>query len=127
MSIITIDLKSRIPIYEQIVEDVKKAVVRGILLPDDPLPSVRGLAAELAINPNTIQKAYSELERQKIAYSVPGRGSFVSSDTKRIENEHIDRLVSEIASKAREAMNLGVSRERIDSEINRIWEEIRNQ
>lgn len=126
MSIIKIDVKNRAPIYEQIVESVRMAVVRGILLPDEPLPSVRGLAAELAINPNTIQKAYSELERQKITYTIPGRGCFISSDTERIENEHIEKLVSELASKMREAISLGVSPERIESEIRKISEEGKN-
>ena len=80
MSIIVVDVKSRIPIYEQIIASVKDSVVSGLMTADEPLPSVRSLAGELAINPNTIQKAYSELERQGIVYSVPGRGSFIASE-----------------------------------------------
>lgn len=103
MSVIIIDVKNRVPIYEQIITSVKSSVIDGLLRPDEPLPSVRTLAGELAINPNTIQKAYSELERQGIVYSVPGKGSFVSSDTAEIEANHkkeIERRLSELISEA---------------------------
>ena len=75
---IIIDYKDRRPIYEQIIERFQDLIVKGILKPDSQLPSVRSLAMELSINPNTIQKAYGELERQGYLYSVKGRGSFVS-------------------------------------------------
>lgn len=75
---IIIDYKDRRPIYEQIIEKFQDLIVKGILKPDTQLPSVRSLAMELSINPNTIQKAYGELERQGYLYSVKGRGSFVS-------------------------------------------------
>ena len=76
MSLIYVDLRSRTPIFEQIIECVRDLVIRGLLSPDEHLPSVRALAAELAINPNTIQKAYGELERQGVIYSLAGRGKF---------------------------------------------------
>ncbi|MBQ2120037.1 MAG: GntR family transcriptional regulator, partial [Peptococcaceae bacterium] len=76
---ILIDYKSRKPIYEQIIENMKQLVVSGALKRDEQIPSVRQLAQELAINPNTIQKAYAELERQGVIYSLKGRGSFVGS------------------------------------------------
>ena len=63
---IFIDYKSRKPIYEQLVDNIKSLIVSGVLQRDDQLPSVRQLAQELAINPNTIQKAYTELERQGV-------------------------------------------------------------
>ena len=78
--IITVDMRSRTPIYEQLIAAVREQAVQGILAPDEHLPSVRQLAAELAINPNTIQKAYTELERQGVIYSLPGRGNFISAD-----------------------------------------------
>ena len=76
---ILIDYKSRKPIYEQIIDNIKSLVVSGVLKRDEQLPSVRQLAQQLAINPNTIQKAYAELERQGVIYSLKGRGSFVGS------------------------------------------------
>lgn len=75
---IIIDYKDRRPIYEQVIERFQDLIVKGILKPDSQLPSVRSLAMELSINPNTIQRAYTELERQGFIYSVKGRGSFVS-------------------------------------------------
>ena len=76
----TIDNMSRIPVYEQIVEQTERMLLSGEMKPGDPMPSVRGLAAELGVNPNTIQKAYTELEHRGITTSVPGRGSFLRED-----------------------------------------------
>lgn len=76
----TIDNMSRIPVYEQIVEQTERMLLSGGMKPGDPMPSVRGLAAELGVNPNTIQKAYTELEHRGMTTSVPGRGSFLRED-----------------------------------------------
>ena len=108
MSIIVVDVKSRIPIYEQIIASVKDSVVSGLMAADEPLPSVRSLAGELAINPNTIQKAYSELERQGIVYSVPGRGSFIASDTASIEKQHRENILRDIDSLVEDALKAGI-------------------
>ena len=83
---IFIDYKSRKPIYEQLVDNIKSLIVSGVLQRDDQLPSVRQLAQELAINPNTIQKAYTELERQGVIYSLKGRGSFVGSSLQELRS-----------------------------------------
>lgn len=76
----TIDNMSSIPVYEQIVRQVEGLVLSRKLNPGDPLPSVRGLATELGVNPNTIQKAYAELDHRGMTASVPGRGSFLRED-----------------------------------------------
>lgn len=65
------------PIYEQITERYKTLILKGVLAPDEQMPSVRKLAMELSTNPNTVQRAYMELERQGFLYSVRGKGSFV--------------------------------------------------
>lgn len=78
---ILIDYKDRRPIYEQVIEKFQQIILCGILAPGEAMPSVRSLAMELSINPNTIQRAYQELERSGYIYSVKGKGSFVS-DTK---------------------------------------------
>lgn len=91
-----IDKQSNIPIYEQIIKQYKSLIVQNILKADDKLPSVRKLSVELSINPNTLQKAYSELESKGICYSISGRGRFVSSDGRDIikqdKNKSINRL-----------------------------------
>ncbi len=72
-----LDLRSRAPIYEQLVDKIKELIINNVLKPDEQLPTVRVLASELTINPNTIQKAYRELENRGYIYSVPGKGNFV--------------------------------------------------
>ena len=76
---IVIDYKDRRPIYEQVVERFQDLIVKNVIRAGEQMPSVRSLAMELAINPNTIQKAYAELERRGFTYTVKGRGSFVSA------------------------------------------------
>lgn len=76
----TIDNMSRVPVYEQIVEQAERLLLSGQMKPGDAMPSVRGLATELGVNPNTIQKAYTELEHRGMTTSVPGRGSFLRED-----------------------------------------------
>ena len=78
---IIISNASGVPIYEQIVSKYKNLIVRNVLTPGEKMPSVRSLAMELSINPNTIQKAYAELERQGFIYTVKGRGNFVAENT----------------------------------------------
>lgn len=75
-----IDNMSRTPVYEQIVQQMEVLLLSGELKPGDPMPSVRGLATDLGVNPNTIQKAYAELDHRGMTTSVPGRGSFVRED-----------------------------------------------
>lgn len=76
---ISIDNRDPRPLYEQVVDGFRKLIVAGVLAPDDKLPSVRSLASQLAINPNTIQRAYRELELAGYTYSTAGRGSFVAT------------------------------------------------
>lgn len=102
---IWIDYTDATPIYEQIVTKYKNLIVRGVLLPNEKMPSVRSLAMELSINPNTIQKAYAELERQGFVYTVKGRGNFVAENDglkKMKENEIIQKLET-VAAEAEEA------------------------
>lgn len=102
---IVIDYKDRRPVYEQIVDRYQELVISGVLPPDTPLPSVRSQAMELSINPNTIQRAYSEMERRGIIYSVKGRGSFISSNEALVEQRKKEILL-EIKVLANEAFRL---------------------
>ena len=81
---IWIDYKDATPIYEQIVNRFKNLIVSGVLSTDDKMPSVRNLAMELSINPNTIQKAYGELDSMGVICSVPGKGCFVSENAREL-------------------------------------------
>ena len=84
---ITIDYQSKLPFYEQIAERFRTLILRGILPADSQMPSVRSLAVDLSINPNTIQKAYSLLEQQGYISSVKGRGNYAADVTALAEKE----------------------------------------
>ena len=120
---ITVDMRDRKPIYEQLIENIRTQAVQGYLKPDEHLPSVRQLAAELAINPNTIQKAYAELERQGITYSVPGRGSFVSTDLHAVTVEHRRRILSTARTLMEEAQSTGMDAADFLSLVGQVWKE----
>ncbi len=107
MSIITIDLRKRQLIYEQIVDSVKLQIGRGVLRENDYMPSVRSLANELGINPNTIQKAYAELERQGIIQSVAGRGSIIVVSADAVNGMQKENIAEKIRAVAKEAVAAG--------------------
>lgn len=114
---IMIDYKDRRPIYEQIVERFQELILKGVLEPDSQLPSVRNLAMELSINPNTIQKGYGELERRGYIYSVKGKGSFIAANDQLLEckkEEILDLLVSIV----KEAMGFGITKEELIEKVN---------
>ena len=117
MSLIYVDLRSRTPIFEQIVDAVRDLAIRGLMKPDEHLPSVRALAAELAINPNTIQKAYGELERQGVIYSLAGRGNFISPDISWLADTHREELLGAIGASISAAAEYGVPRAAAEKKI----------
>ena len=91
----TIDLKNRTPIYEQVISGFKSLVMSGVLNESDKVPSVRDMAKELGVNPNTVQKAYRELESQGYFYTVLGQGNFISAAPDSARHE-IDALYAKI-------------------------------
>lgn len=101
---IGIDLQSRRPIYEQVVERFQTLIVNGVLEPDSQMPSVRSLAMELSINPNTIQKAYSLLEQEGYIYPVKGRGNYVSDNVglREKKQESVFQSLRDVVARARE-------------------------
>ena len=109
---IKLDYQSRAPIYQQIKSKVLEEILLGFLQPDDQLPTVRTLARELGINPNTIQKAYQELEGEGIIYSLTGKGSFVASAAvtgPKIRTERLEALEAALL----EAKLAGVTQQQI--------------
>ena len=109
---IVIDYSDRRPLYEQITDRFKQLIVKGVLLPDDQMPSVRNLAMELSINPNTIQRSYQELERQGFIYSVKGKGSFVSQSREYLE-EQKQRTLEELKACIMKAVELQMDPEEL--------------
>lgn len=106
---IMLDYKDTRPIYEQVVEKFQTLILKGVLEPDEQLPSVRSLAVELSINPNTIQRAYGELERQGFIYTVKGRGGFVRyhEDLLEIKKERLKKQITEVLKEAEE-LNISI-------------------
>lgn len=111
---VTINNRDPRPIYEQISDGFKKLIISGVLGADEKLPSVRELAGSLAINPNTIQRAYRQLEGEGWCYSVPGKGSFAASGRRR-DSEKIERLFRTLRETVSELVFLGVSMGEIQS------------
>ena len=96
------------PIYEQIKDELRKMIISGVFAPDEKLPSVRELAQQLAINPNTIQRAYRELEQSGYIYSVVGKGNFAGTHSE-VDAERRRELLDVLAETARELRFLGAS------------------
>ena len=122
MSLITIDYRDRKLIYEQLIDNVKSLILRGDLKKDDFLPSVRSLARELAINPNTIQKAYAELERQGIIASLPGRGSIILTSSIAVADAGKDALRDELRILIERAHALGMTQDTFKILTAECWE-----
>lgn len=118
---IILDYKDRRPIYQQIVEQISGLILNGILKPDEKMPSVRSLAMDLSINPNTIQRAYTELEREGFLYSVKGRGNFVSYSPELLEQRKIETL-KEVRTVLEKAKNNQIEQEEIIALMENVYQ-----
>ena len=105
---IQIDLQSRVPLYEQLQEQIIRLSMLGNLDENQQLPSVRALAREVGVNPNTVAKAYQQLEQQGIIYTVSGRGSFVSPDVLSLQSLR-QAALQEVLDAVDKALSRGVS------------------
>ncbi|MCI8284001.1 MAG: GntR family transcriptional regulator [Firmicutes bacterium] len=119
-----LDLKSRKSIYEQVVDNVKELIITGVLKAESKLPSVRELSRTLTVNPNTIQKAYRELEHQGFIYTVTGLGCFVAvQDEHKVDKKRISQIMEELMLIVRELMYLGFSLDDIKAQIDEFFKE----
>ena len=119
---VSINYKDGRPFYEQVKEDLRRLIVSGALMTGEKLPSVRELAAQLAINPNTIQRAYRELEAEGYIVSIPGKGSFAAAREKEDDPRRAE-LLRKLKETARELMWLGMTAEDISAEIGGMTDE----
>ena len=124
MVLIIIDYNDKRPIYEQIIDRFQTLIINGALEPNMQLPSVRSLAIELSINANTIQRAYSELEREGYIYSIKGRGNFVRDDKSLAEKQKI-KLLKDLQSHIEICKSAGISKNDIDMYLNEIYQEVK--
>lgn len=119
-AVLTVDPRSGVPIYLQIIEQIKRSIALGVLQAGEQLPTVKQLAIDLTVNPNTVARAYRELEREDVIETAPGRGSFVRSNGV----TQSPKVAAEIAGDAldlalREARSVGLER----SDVRRLFED----
>ena len=123
---INLDYQSRIPIYEQIVNNIEKYVAVGILREKSQIPSIRELANNLGINPNTVKKAYDILENRGVIMTISTKGTFISNNTKMVLENKIDKEINLIKDKIRELENMGISKKEIMKRIEKwVYEKLR--
>lgn len=116
-----VDVMSRVPVYEQIIKQVEEQVLTGILKEGDKLHSVRSLSVKLSINPNTIQKAYTELDRRQLIITVPGKGSFISEKAIEVVGANSREKMIELNKIIRELALAGVTKEEIINNIEEVF------
>jgi GntR family transcriptional regulator len=113
--VLTVDPRSGVPIYLQVIEQIKRSVAIGVLQAGEQLPTVKQLALDLTINPNTVAKAYRELERDGVIETAPGRGSFVRGNgaVDGTKSAAADVARDVIGAAIREAKSMGLGAEQI--------------
>lgn len=119
---IQIDWQSRTPVYEQLIQGIVRLKSFGILSPGEQLPSVRAMASDIGVNPNTVQKAYQALEARGIIYSVTGKGSFISPNES-IDEEILKEAENRVGKTVREAAQMGLPKERVVRVVDTVYAE----
>lgn len=113
---IKLDLQSRVPLYEQLQEQIIRLSLMGVLEANEQLPSVRSLAREVGVNPNTVAKAYQKLERQGIIYTISGRGSFVSPNVLSLQSPR-QAALDEVFEALDKALSRGIAPEEVLEQV----------
>ena len=122
---IKIQSKSGVPIYEQIEAQIKESIVDGTLETGSPLPSIRSLASDLKISVITTKRAYEELEKEGMIYSVPGKGFFVDNpDMQYLEEKRTLGIEDEVGGLIGKAKNAGLTKDEFKDIIDILWEDV---
>lgn len=122
---LNIDPRSSKPIYEQIIDQIKESIIKGILRPGDKLPSVREMSTLLTVNPNTVSKAYQELEREKAIETIRGRGTFITQNYQPQKDEEKMQELRELLKKVViESHYMGLERAEIMAMLEEIYREL---
>lgn len=110
---INLDYQSRMPIYEQIVQEIERFVALEILKPEEQIPSIREMAATLGVNPNTVKKAYDILESRGVIVTLSTKGTFITPKTDKILKASIDEKIEKIKKDIKEIEKYGISKDEI--------------
>lgn len=116
-----IDKLSRTPIYEQLIDQFELCILSGDIGPDGQLPSVRFLSQTLSVNPNTLQRAYAEIERRGLCYTVPGNGRYISKDALQKLKEAALQKTEQFESTVSELKRKGVKMEVLNDIIKKVY------
>ena len=119
---LSINYRDPRPIYEQVRDSLRQLILSGAMEPGEKLPSVRTLASSLAINPNTIQRAYRELEQLGLIYTVAGKGAFVAEDSA-AKGKRKQEILDTVSAGLRELKMLGAEKEELIALISRVYGE----
>lgn len=114
---INLDYQSRMPIYEQIISEIERYVALGILKPQDQLMSIREMATTLGINPNTVKKAYAELENKGVIITISTKGTFIADNITQIIDYKVNEKITEIKKLVDDLEKLGIPKEEIIKRI----------
>lgn len=114
---INLDYQSRKPIYMQIVDGIERYVALGILKPEQQIPSIRDMATDLGVNPNTIKKAYSVLEQRGVIVTLSTKGTYITLKTDNVLNKKIEDKINEIKKHMAELEKLGLDKKEIIKRI----------
>ena len=117
----SLNLTGKLPIYMELADKIEEMVLDGILEQNSQLESVREMANELAVNPNTIQKAYSELERRGVIYSLNGKGSFISENIEPIRDAKMAAITGKLEKLVFSLKKLGVGKEKILTVVDTVY------
>ena len=119
-----VDMKSRKSIYEQVVDNIKELIVTGILSAESKLPSVRELSKTLTVNPNTVQKAYRELEHQGYIYTVTGLGCVVKErDEMQFDEKRFSQVSDDLKFAVKELMFMGITSDEVKEKVDEVYSE----
>ncbi len=118
---ILLDYRDKRPIYEQVVEKLEHLIAGGALGANEKMPSVRSLGMELTVNPNTIQRAYNQLEQEGYLYTIAGRGSFVAPETE-WRTGRMKKVLEEWCQVTQTAMEAGLTREELQAKLEQIYD-----
>ena len=118
-----IELRSPLPVYEQIKMGIKEAVMTGKFEKDSQIPSIRELAKDIQVNPNTVARAYRDLENEGIIFSRPGIGFMINVNRNGIKNRLLEDLEAELSPLVKRMMKAGIEKGDISEVIERLWKE----
>ncbi|MEB1806326.1 MAG: GntR family transcriptional regulator [Bacillaceae bacterium] len=123
--LLRIDPKSNVPLYEQIIMQIKELRAKGIIQANEKLPSVRELSSQIVINPNTVSKAYKELERQGIIVTIRGKGTFIAEgeaiEASEKEREKMKKSLEQLVI---DSVYLGITKEELQQWIDELFKDL---